>query len=160
MGGSVETFRISFWWLWAYVVISATAIGVPLAFAVVTCVGPWPGWDRVLFAVAAGVGGAEILASLLLLIYIAYFKIYVSPDRLGAFNSWALYREFSWGNIHSVRRINMLGLEYLRAYASGAKAPLWLPLFLRERERFCRLVREYTGPEHPLARALHEELTS
>jgi hypothetical protein len=160
MSGSVESFRISFWVLWAYVVIAATGIGVPLALALVACLGLWPPWDKLVVAVGGGVGVAEISASLLLLVYIAYFKVTVGPDGLGGFNSWGGFRKFAWADISSVRRINLLGLPYLRVYAEARKASLGLPLFLRDRERFCRLVRAYAGPEHPVARALYEDLTS
>jgi hypothetical protein len=50
-------------------------------------------------------------------------------------------------------------LKFLRAYGTGGKVVLSLPLFLGDLERFCWLVRHHAGPEHPLAIALHEEMT-
>jgi hypothetical protein len=51
----------------------------------------------------------------------------------------------------------MGGLRFIRAHTANASTPLWLPLFLKDGERFRAVVRQYAGPGHPLAVALTEE---
>src|SRR5262249_25902123 len=112
-----------------------------------------------LVAVAVGIGGGEVAALLCLLAFSAYFKVRVTPAGLGGFDAWCRYREGAWDQLRVSRPGNVLGLKYLRAYATGTKVPLWLPVFLNDLDRFCALVRKHAGPEHPLALALHEEMT-
>jgi hypothetical protein len=150
---------MSFWWLFGYVMVAAAGIGVPLALALVMLAGVKPPPGQLLGAVALGVGGGEVAALLCLLAFIAYFKVRVSAEELGGFDAWGRYREITWDHLRVARPVNLLGLKYLRVYGTGGKALLSLPLFLSDLEGFCRLVRRHAGPEHPLALALHEEMT-
>jgi hypothetical protein len=150
---------MSLWWLFGYVMVPAAGIGVPLALALVSLAGAPPPPGQLLGGVALGVGGGEVAALLCLLAFIAYFQVRVSPEGLGGFDAWGRYREVTWDHLCGARPVNLLGLKFLRAYGPGGKAVVSLPLFLSGLERFCGLVRRHAGPEHPLAVALHEEMT-
>jgi hypothetical protein len=150
---------MSLGWLFGYVMVAAAGIGVPLALALVRFAGATPPPGQLFGAVAIAVGVGEVAALLCLLAFIAYFKVRVSPKGLGGFDPWGRYREVAWDQLRGARPVNLLGLKFLRAYGAGGKAVLSLPLFLSDLERFCSLVRQHAGPEHPLAIALHEEMT-
>lgn len=157
MENLVEAFRWSFWWVAIYVVAIGTAIGVPLAIGIVALLGLTPPIAILLLAVAAGVAGAEAVGLLGVFLLSRFFQIYVSRDRLGAYNSLGVYREARWSDIDKVRPLNVVGLRYLRVTDNESRIPLWVPLYLNDREGFYRRVCEYAGPEHPLAVALHAE---
>jgi hypothetical protein len=140
-----------------YVVAIGTAIGVPLAIGIVALLGLTPPIAILMLAVAGGVAGAEVVGLLGVLVMSRFFQIYVSPDHLGAYNPWGVYREARWSEIEKVRPVNILGLRYLRATTSGSKRILSIPLFLGNREEFYWRICEYAGPEHPLTIALHAE---
>jgi hypothetical protein len=149
---------MSFWWLLAYVVVASLSLVALFVLGREMLVG-WSTPPRVLLmACMAGLVVLEILSFVLLLIFVVYFKLYVGPDSLRGFNFWGLYREVAWVEMLAARPVNFLGLRYLRVPATGLSAPLWIPLFLNDPERFCLRVRQYAGPEHPLAVALHEEM--
>jgi hypothetical protein len=152
-----ESFRMSFWWLLGYVVLAQVALFVPVILAVFLARPLLPPLGVLLGSFVAGVAFLELYALAFVAALSAYFKVYVSPDGLRAFNFWGLYREVAWAELRSAGPVNFLGLKYLRAYPTGGRAPLWLPLFLRDQGRFCALVRQYAGPEHPVAVALQEE---
>jgi hypothetical protein len=157
--GPVHSFHMSLWWPAGYVAAAAAGIGVPLAVAIVAAIGWAPPIEVLLAAVAVAVAADEALALLGVLALVAYFPVRVAPAGLGGFDPWGRYRELAWADIRSARPVNVLGLRYVRAYAAEDRATLSVPLFLHDRDGFCRLVRAYAGPEHPLARALHEDLT-
>jgi hypothetical protein len=157
--GPIQSFRMSFWWLAGYIMAAAAGIGVPLAVAILVCTSRVPRFEVLLAAVAGAVAADEALALLSVLALVAYFRVRVGPGGLGGFDPWGRYREVAWADIRSARPVNVLGLRYVRAYAAKARATLSVPLFLRDRDGFCRLVRRYAGPEHPFARALHDALT-
>jgi hypothetical protein len=159
MRSSSEAFRISLWWMTLYVVVASTSIAVPLALVLVDLLG-YSAPTRVLaMAIAGAVGCGEIFSFLAVLIFVLWFKVYVDPAGLRAHNFWGAYRECPWADIQSASPFNFIGLRYLRARTSDGKAPLWLPLFLADREGFYRRIREYAGPNHPLAVALHQEMS-
>jgi hypothetical protein len=154
----VESFRVSFWWLFGYVAVISVALGVPLALAIVIGLGFRPPPDVLLVAVLGAIAGADVLAFLALLGVVALYKVQVGADGLRAFTFWGRYRKVPWGDVLSARPVNFLGMRSIRAPTAGPGAPLWIPLFLRDLDGFCALVRRHAGPEHPLARALHQEV--
>jgi hypothetical protein len=151
--GGVEAFRMSFVWLFLYVIVIGVSIAALLILTahVITLTPPDP------VGLLLAITGAEGAGFFLLLAYVGYFKVYVSPEGLRCFNLWGLYRLLRWDDFRSVRPINALGLRYLLAYPADGGSALWLPLFLADGEGFHRLVREYAGPAHPLSRALLDE---
>ena len=53
-----------------------------------------------------------------------------------------------------MRRINVLGLRYLRVLSSATPRPLWVPLFLADMPGLCAAIADRTGLNHPLTEAL------
>jgi len=157
--GSTATFRSSFWFVTIFVAIVANSIAIPLALLILAFL-PYssPGVNVLLVDFAVAVGGGEIATVLLVLGAVAYFKIYVKPAGLGAYNPWGLYRQCAWQDIVAVRAVNILGLRYLRMRVSGKSSTISVPLFLSDREGFYVAVRRYAGPEHPLTVAWHEHM--
>src|SRR5271166_5146114 len=114
MRGSVASFRVSFWWLMAYVMGVATAVAVPLALVLERAAGATPAPAVLLGAVIFAVAGGDVFAFFAMLAYVAYFKVYVNPDGLRACNSWGAYRTVAWSEVLSARPVNVPGLRFLR----------------------------------------------
>lgn len=62
--------------------------------------------------------------------------------------------EVPWDEMHSVQYVNFFGFRFLAIYRGGAATGLWLPLFIKNRDRFCDLVSTYVGDDHPLVVSL------
>jgi hypothetical protein len=159
MEKSAESFRMSFWWLFAYVMGVSATIAVPLAMAIILLNGARPSASLMVTALAVALAAGEAFACLSLLLFIAYFKVHVSQGGLGAFNTLGLYREIAWADVASTKRVNLLGMQYIRLYSSRLRLPVSIPLFLSDLDRFYQVVCRHAGPDHPLALALHEKLT-
>ena len=150
---------MAFWWLLAYVMVAATALALPIALGILFLEGVTPQPATLVLSIVAAMGAGDVVAILFLLAYVAYFKVYVMPDGLRACNFWGSYRTVAWLDVLAARPVNIAGLRFLRVGTARARTPLWVPLFLSDFERFVELVCHCTGPEHLLARALHEEMT-
>lgn len=82
--------------------------------------------------------------------YVAYFTFKVYPNGIYGLDSWGQYQWQSWSDIDSVRRVNFLGLRYLRAYSFRWKHPLSIPITIAISDRFLNLVLEFAEPGNPL----------
>jgi hypothetical protein len=157
----VESFRVSFWPLLGYLLLGVSVLGLPavsMEVAVLWVLAPGTPLEVWLVAVGGAVAVGEVVAALAALAGVWYFRVDVGPEGLRSYDSWYLFREVAWADILSARPRNILGLKSLRLQTAGARAPLWLPPFLADRERFHGLVMRYAGPDHPLAIALHEDV--
>jgi hypothetical protein len=160
MRGPIDSFRMLFWTFLGWVLLISISIGVPLGLLTAfllfgTLLPP----VTLLLVIVTAVAGGEVVAVLAVALFVAFLKVHVGPDGLRACNAWGLYRTVAWADMLSARPVNMMGMRFLRVHTTGALLPLSVPLFLHDFERFCSLVRQYAGPDHLLARALHEELT-
>jgi hypothetical protein len=159
MQGPVESFRIALWVPLAWVLLIATSIGVPVGLAIVFVVMGPPPVARIVNAVCTAVAVGDVVGFLGVCAVVAYFKVSISPGGLSTYNSCCLFRTVSWADIRSVRLSGLPGLRSLKIDVPGARFSLSVPICLYDLERFSRLVRQYAGPEHPLARALNEEMS-
>jgi hypothetical protein len=154
------SFRMSFWRLLFVVILWSiplgVTIGVSLALVFTAAFGMTVPPLVMATAVFVATAGGELVAAVLVLPLIAYYKVYVSPDGVRAYNFWGVYRFARWADFRRVALGSFLGLPLLRAYTDGAWTPLWLPLFLADWDGFCALVRTHAGAEHPLTVALAE----
>jgi hypothetical protein len=154
MQGPVESFRMSFWWVLGYVV--AVAISVTAAWILVVFFVFNVSYHLLIGGVVA-IGAGEVIAALLVWFFVTGIKVYAGPAGLRGHTFWGRSRKFAWSDIRSVRPINILGMKYLRVFPGEPGAPLWIPLFMATPARFGFVVRQYGGPEHPLAVALQDE---
>jgi hypothetical protein len=159
MQGPVETFRIALWIPLAWVLLVATSIGVPVGLGIAfVMVGPRPPL-QVLEAVCTAVAVGDVVGFLGVCALVAYFKVSISPEGLRTYNSCFLFRTVCWADIRTTSRSGMPGLMSLKIGVPGARFSFYVPLCLYRLERFSLLVRQYAGAEHPLARALNEEIS-
>lgn len=71
------------------------------------------------------------------------------------FDAWGFSLDVGWNNIERVKTITVFpGLSYLKVFSPELKRPLWLPLFLRNREDFFKVVTKYARPDSPLIEGL------
>jgi hypothetical protein len=96
------------------------------------------------------VAGCYATATLMTLLCVYAFRIFISEKGLWSYNFWGVYREIGWSDIISARRINLLGLWYLRMTCHNSREAIWLPLFLARRKEFAVLIARYTEDSHPL----------
>jgi hypothetical protein len=92
----------------------------------------------------------------LLLLAVFLFEVHVSEEGLRCYTFYGNYRTFAWSDINGVRPVNMLGLRYLRVSSVQGGPPLWVPLFLADREGFRLAVSGLAGEDHVMTRALNE----
>lgn len=85
---------------------------------------------------------------------VVLFRVYVTAEGLRCYTFWGIYYTLGWPEIDSVRKINLLGLRYLRVGSSQSNHTVWVPLFLADMPRFRAAVREFAGEENTFARAL------
>ena len=83
-------------------------------------------------------------------IFVAYFRVYVSPLGIRCFDFWGRYRNIAWPHIASVEPTSLLGLPYLKLHSPEENRPIWLPLFLRRPVEFWQLVLSWLPPDSPL----------
>jgi hypothetical protein len=159
MQGPVESFRIALWVPLAWVLLVSVSLGVPLALVIVTIVIGLPPATRIIYAVSFAVAVADIAGFIGVCAVVAYFRIDVGPEGVRTYNTCCVWRTVAWADVRSVRRSGMPGLRSLKFDVPGARFSLAIPLCLSDLERFYQLVCQYAGAEHPLARALNEEMS-
>jgi hypothetical protein len=149
-----EWFRMPFWLVfvfgcaWAMLIVAAFYVPQILSGSMVFDV-------RAFFA---GLVAGEVTAVVFYLPLVFYFQTGIGPEGIRGFNFWGVYRDAPWEDFRSVSPFNLLGLRFLRAHTARGWSPLWLPIFLNDWDRFRDRVLEYAGPEHPLSRALEDEV--
>jgi hypothetical protein len=160
MKSTAEPFRISYWWVTIYCLGISVGIAVPLVL-ILTSVDALMGTrvpGRFLWvAIAGAVGGAELAGAFAVWLMWWFRPVYVSNESLVGFRTGGGYRKALWSEITAVRPVNAFGLRYLRVYTNSSKYPIWVPLYLSDREGFYWQVCECAGPQHPLAVALQAE---
>ena len=101
------------------------------------------------------VGRPLLLSTAANFLCIKYFTVKVAPSRLRCFDAWGFSLDVGWNNIERVKTITVFpGLSYLKVFSPELKRPLWLPLFLRNREDFFKVVTKYARPDSPLIEGL------
>jgi hypothetical protein len=94
------------------------------------------------------------LAALMVGLFVWLCPIRVTPRGI-KYPAWPLVvREVPWGEMHTVRYVNLLGFRFLAVYREGAAVGLWLPLFLKSPDLFCEVVCACLGNDHPLSASL------
>ena len=81
---------------------------------------------------------------------VAYFKIYFYSDRIRGYNAWGIYHDLALIDVERVNSIGFLGVNYIRVYSRHGTRVMWIPLFLKLRDRFVNLVCQYAEPGNAL----------
>jgi membrane associated rhomboid family serine protease len=82
------------------------------------------------------------------------YPVSVRRDGIYGYNFWGNYSMVLWDEIIDIQPIKWLGFPYLKAFFEGSTAPLWIPLFLAEQNKFVAAVVERAPEGNPLRRAL------
>jgi hypothetical protein len=80
--------------------------------------------------------------------------VLVRRDGICGYNFWGSYSMVLWDDFIDIKSINCLGFSYLKASFEGSTAPLWIPLFLTEKNKFAAAVIEHAPEGNPLRGAL------
>jgi hypothetical protein len=94
-----------------------------------------------------------IVDVLLGLCLVQYYKVKISPDGISCFNFWGIYSFVVWDEIRGVRVVNFLGLKYEKVFFSNARFPLWVPLFIKNRDGFTKALSEFAPTSNLLRQA-------
>jgi hypothetical protein len=154
---SITAFRSSFWvtFITSNLIALFGVLFLVAAEAAVVGVGMIYG-EALLIGMLCGAVAGAFLSGLAVL----YFKTYAGPDTLRCTDAFGRYATVTWGSIHTVRPINLILLKYLRLDSGETDRVIWLPLFLTDLDGFADLVREYAGPDHPLAAELDRQTST
>jgi len=87
------------------------------------------------------------------------YKIYVGTTYIHCYSMMGFYSTVSWHEIKNVRFVSTYGMTYLYLQTTQQSAPLTIPVWLKDKQKFISLVRKHAGEQHPLALALEEYAT-
>jgi hypothetical protein len=90
------------------------------------------------------------------LILIESFKVKLKPNGISCCNIWGIYSFVLWDEMREVKTINFLGLKYARVFFRTAYFPLWVPLFIKNRNEFSKALSEF-APASNLLRQVFEQ---
>src|SRR5262245_1693095 len=145
----VLRFRSAFWPVWWVTTIWSSG----LAFVVVVVICLIYGLPLRIPSLVIGLVCA-LLCGVLVAVTVVLFPVYVYPDGLRCYDFFGDYRLAYWDRIDRTSTANLLGLRYLRVFATDLRKPRWLPLFLADMDGFVEAVYQRTGRDHPLIAAL------
>lgn len=80
------------------------------------------------------------------------FKITVEPKGLHSTNIFGMARMVVWQDITDVKYLNLFGLSYLRVFSSHLRFPIWIPLFLKNKDEFRQLLKSYYSENYKFMR--------
>jgi hypothetical protein len=142
-------FRIAFLPFWLPLVAISALVDIALILPAADT-----GYKGVLFVFAflvTAAAQAGVVAG-----FTAYFKIYVSDQGIKCPDAWCRYQFAKWNDITRVAPFNVLGLRYFRLFTPQLRRPLWLPLFLSNRQVFWSIVHSCAGSTSPIVDAARD----
>jgi hypothetical protein len=143
-----EAYYMAFLPTFAFIMGYALLVGA--AFVAVLVLG---GHQLTVVAILCGCASGLVVATVLTLVAIACYPVYLGPAGIRSFNFWGMYTTAAWHEVASTRRLNFSGLRFLIVQTTGG-ARLWVPLFLSRQVLFRDTVRLNAGADNPLTRAL------
>jgi hypothetical protein len=81
------------------------------------------------------------------------FRFEIGPDGIRGVDFWRGRHGLRWDEMSAVRRVNLLGMPYLRI-TSRSNRPLWIPLFVTEFAEFEESLQQHVPAEQPAASLL------
>lgn len=91
-----------------------------------------------------------IMSCIGLSLAVAYYKIYIYSGRFVGRSFWGKLHDMEWNDVERIRAIGFLGVKYIGVYSRRNTKPVWIPLFLKNLDRFVNLVCQYAEPNNPL----------
>ena len=95
---------------------------------------------------------------LLELVCAAYFKVKLNPRGISCFNFWGIYSFVLWDEMRGVKIVNFLGLKYVRVFFRNSLFPLWVPLFIKNRQGFSKALSEFAPPSNLLRQMFEQKI--
>lgn len=129
MGDRDHIFKISFFPIFFYSLILAIITFIILVFLD----------DELnvnLKAVIFALVFCSLGSALLSLILLNYYKITINSTGVKGTNFWGKSKFVQWPNITSAKKINLIGLKFVRLYPRDGSLPIWIPLFLNNMSEF------------------------
>jgi hypothetical protein len=77
----------------------------------------------------------------------------VSGAGIRSYTSLGLYRPVAWDDIRKVEAVSLLGIRYAKVHRKSGGAPIWIPGFLAQKQRFIAELREHTAFAGPIESA-------
>ncbi len=108
--------------------------------------GPWEDWGYPIL-------GIFVMCLVLTLIVIPLCPVKVRPEGIATYNFYGLYSMVNWGDIASVKPVNLLGLRYI-TFCTNDNKTLYIPRFLTNYVGFRDQVAVWAGEHHLLTQAL------
>ena len=93
-----------------------------------------------------------ITSNILSFIMALYYKTTLNTKEIKGFNFWGKSRIVKWENVSRVKPVNFLGLKYLRVFSTNTGLAIWVPLFIKNTEKF----REVASNLPPMGNAFRE----
>jgi hypothetical protein len=83
-----------------------------------------------------------ILLFSLIIVYL--YPIRITDRGLRSYNFLGVYSYVTWAEINRIEPYKFFGLWYLRLFFHNSNAPIWLPLFLQQQEKFNQTIIKLT----------------
>ena len=64
------------------------------------------------------------------------FAVKLTGDAIRGRTFWGSARSLEWPNVADMRPLNIMGFRFLRIYPKEGGAPLWVPLFVKNKAEF------------------------
>ena len=93
---------------------------------------------------------SAVLACVATWIMISQFKFHAGPEGIVCMNIWGKNQLVPWENIKRVAEFNFVGMHYLRIWSTSDSLPIWLPMFMSQRDEFVELIANYLDTNHQL----------
>jgi hypothetical protein len=78
------------------------------------------------------------------------FKVKLKPNGISCYNFWGIYSFVLWEEMRAVKMFNLFGLKYARVFFRNSNIPLWVPLFIKNRNEFSKALSEFAPPPNLL----------
>ena len=85
-----------------------------------------------------------------------FLAVHVSLSGIRARTFWGASKTLGWAAISRAEVTGIPWLGFLCLYPEAGGSPLWVPLFVKNRERFRDDVLSHVDATHPISRALAE----
>jgi hypothetical protein len=107
--------------------------------------------------ISAVIWGITLIADILLgFICAAYYKVKLNSHGISCFNFWGIYSFVLWEEMREIKTFNLFGLKYIRVFFRNSRIPLWVPLFIKNRNEFSKILVE-SAPVSNLLRQAFEQ---
>lgn len=71
--------------------------------------------------------------------------ICLSKGGIRSYTALGVYRSVDWAQIARVEAVSLVGIRYAKVHLKSGGAPIWIPGFLTQRDRFLAQLRQHTA---------------